>query len=105
MDAFEKPTCAKCGEHLDESGALDPRGAKPIYMHHGCAFTVREEIRAEDRRRKQSLADAAPDLLAACKRLIDAPHQEHFSSRLNDDEMADIEAIKRAIAKAEGGAA
>lgn len=41
------------------------------------------------------------DLLAACKLLIDAPHQEHFAARLNDEEMGGILAIKAAIASAE----
>lgn len=48
------------------------------------------------------LMAAAPDLLAACKALIDAPHQEHFAARLNDDEMRGIEMIRAAISKAEG---
>jgi hypothetical protein len=43
---------------------------------------------------------AAPDLLKACKQLIDSPHQEHFGARLNDEEMKGIEMIKAAILKA-----
>lgn len=43
-----------------------------------------------------------PDLLAACKALINAPHHEHFETRLNDDEMRGIRLIREAIAKAEG---
>lgn len=46
------------------------------------------------------LIAAAPDLLAACQALIDAPHQEHFATRLNDEEMAGIEMIRAAIARA-----
>jgi hypothetical protein len=44
---------------------------------------------------------AAPDLLAACKALIDAPHYEHLAARLHSEEMKAVEAIKAAIAKAE----
>jgi len=44
---------------------------------------------------------AAPELLAACKALFDAPHQEHFAVRLNDEEMAALNAIRRAVANAE----
>lgn len=43
---------------------------------------------------------AAFDLLRACQQLIDAPHQEHFAARLNDEEMKGIDAIKAAIDKA-----
>lgn len=50
------------------------------------------------------LIPAAPDLLAACKALLDAPHHEHLSVRLNDEEMAALDSIKNAIAKAEGAA-
>lgn len=49
-----------------------------------------------------ALIAAAPDLLAACKSLIDAPHERHFAVRMNDQEMVGIDAIKAAIAKAEG---
>ena len=48
------------------------------------------------------LIAAVPDLLEACKRLLDAPHYEHFVVRLNDEEMAGLDAIQAAIAKAEG---
>jgi len=37
------------------------------------------------------------ELEAACVLLLDAPHQEHFAARLNDAEMAGIEAIKVAL--------
>lgn len=56
----------------------------------------------EEARANARLIAAAPDLLEACKALVDAPHQEHFAARLNDEEMAGLDAIKRAIAKAEG---
>jgi len=45
---------------------------------------------------------AAPELLAACKALIDAPHHDHFAARLGDEELAAVDAIRAAIAKAEG---
>ncbi len=38
-------------------------------------------------------------LFAACKKLMDAPHQEHFVTRLNEEEMAGIDAIKSYLAK------
>lgn len=47
------------------------------------------------------LIAAAPDLLAACKQLINAPHYEHFAARLNDEEMKGIDLIKIAIKNAE----
>lgn len=51
-----------------------------------------------------ALIIAAPDLLAACKKLIDAEYSDHFDARMSDSEMEGIEAIKAAIAKAEGRA-
>jgi hypothetical protein len=46
------------------------------------------------------LIAAAPQLLAACKALINAPHQEHFAARLNDEEMDALRMIEAAIAAA-----
>lgn len=48
------------------------------------------------------LIAAAPELLEACKSLLDAPHHEHFAARLNDAEMAAIDRMKAAVAKATG---
>ncbi len=42
------------------------------------------------------------ELTRACEQLLDAPHQEHFIVRLNEEEMAGLEAIKQAVAKAKG---
>ena len=49
------------------------------------------------------LIAAAPDLLAACKQLIECDHYVHFAVRLNNQEMKGIDMIKEAIVKAEGG--
>lgn len=59
-------------------------------------FLIAESIRDQDKK----LIAAAPDLLEACKQLIDAPHFEHFAARLNNQEMKGIEMIKVAIKKA-----
>lgn len=48
------------------------------------------------------LIAAAPCLLSACEALIAADHPDHFAARMSDSEMAAIEAIKSAIAKATG---
>lgn len=48
------------------------------------------------------LISAAPDLLAAARALFDAPHYDHFATRLNDAEMAALDALRAAVAKAEG---
>jgi hypothetical protein len=58
-----------------------------------------------DQGKDHGLADAkliaaAPDLLEACKALIDADHYEHFAVRLNDQEMEGLNKIKAAIKKA-----
>lgn len=34
------------------------------------------------------------ELLSACLELLNAPHQEHFAVRLNDEEMAALDKIK-----------
>lgn len=47
------------------------------------------------------LFNAAPDLYDACKALFDAPHQEQFAARLNDEEMAALDRMKAALKKAE----
>lgn len=46
------------------------------------------------------LIAAAPDLLEACRQLIECAHQEHFAVRLNHAEMLGIYMIKEAIKKA-----
>ncbi|CAK8989694.1 Replicative DNA helicase, partial [Durusdinium trenchii] len=38
------------------------------------------------------------ELVDACKKLLDAPHNDHFVARLNDEEMDGIDAITSAIA-------
>ena len=35
------------------------------------------------------------DLRSACQALFDAPHQEHFVTRLNDEENAALERIRK----------
>jgi transposase len=43
------------------------------------------------------------ELEAACRKLLDAPHDDHFAARLNTREMEGIEAIRAAMSNAEGG--
>lgn len=53
---------------------------------------------------KPELKNAAAQrdaLLAACCQLLTAPHQEHFATRLNEQEMAGLDAIKAAVALCE----
>jgi hypothetical protein len=71
-----------------------------VYAKVGTGTKVICPVRIGDRANASVIA-AAPDLLEACKALIDAPHQEHFAVRLNDEEMAAVHAIRAAIAKAE----
>lgn len=66
----------------------------PVYIDY-------DDVDHKEQDANAKLCSAAPDLLAACKALIDAPHPDHFAVRLNDEESAAIEAIQRAIAKAE----
>lgn len=44
------------------------------------------------------------ELLGAAKALLDAPHQEHFETRLNDEEFAALVRLRRTIEKAERSA-
>lgn len=44
----------------------------------------------------------AMKLYCACRQLLDAPHQEHFCVRLNDEENDALEAIKTVLKKVEG---
>lgn len=45
----------------------------------------------------ESLVEHAGRLRAACQALLDAPHQEHFVVRLNDDEMEALNTIKQLV--------
>lgn len=45
------------------------------------------------------------ELLESCRALLNAPHQEHFAVRLNDEEMAGLNRIKQAVANADCAAA
>ena len=46
------------------------------------------------------LIAAAPELLEACQKLLNAPHYDHFAARLNDEEMKGLNMIKEAVKKA-----
>jgi hypothetical protein len=46
---------------------------------------------------------AAPKFYKACKKLMDAPHQEHFITRLNEAEMEGIDAIEAVLKELEDG--
>lgn len=50
-----------------------------------------------DKIKKPSYRQQRNILINACEELIDAPHYEHFASRLNNAEMKGIEEIKKAI--------
>ncbi len=52
-----------------------------------------------DIRRARAKGSLCADLVAACIRLFDAPHQEHFAARLNDEELAALNAIRATIVK------
>jgi len=48
-----------------------------------------------------SLREQAKEQREAMSKLIDAPHQEHFAARLNEQEMEGIDAIKLVLEKYE----
>lgn len=90
------PRCARCGEAVQPTdAALDPRSSRGTgqgVMHILCARLLAGNAAAARATDRQRLHDAAPDLLAACKEIIQA-------GMMGD---AVFESIKRAVAKAEG---
>lgn len=58
-------------------------------------------IRGYDKRQSERLLNAAPDLLAACKKLIDFGQEEALAN-VNEDFSYAWEDACRAVAKAEG---
>ncbi len=49
-------------------------------------------------RHSEAMAQERDRLLAACRKLIDAPHYDHFAARMSDGEMEGIDAIKACLA-------
>jgi hypothetical protein len=96
--------CRRCGQPLSGECAFDPRcprktdgSLSPGYLHPACANAERATIQAE----RATIADAAPDLLAACLAAADAlerlePLDDTFAAR---QAAADC---RRAVAKASG---
>lgn len=64
---------------------------------------MQENLSTTELEANAKLMAAAPDLLEACQQLFFAPHQEHFITRLNDEEMKGMNMIKAAIEKAVNG--
>jgi len=87
----------------DEFFAACRRGEKPepITSRRICLADPSPYVTESEAEANARLIAAAPNLFSACKALIDAPHHEHFATRLNDQEMAAVDAIRAAVAKAE----
>lgn len=45
----------------------------------------------------KSVYDEYEAIVLACRELLDAPHQDHFVTRLNDEEMAALNKIKALV--------
>lgn len=61
-----------------------------------------DDVPKEEADANARLVSAAKPLLAAAQALFDVPHQEHLATRLNDAKMAALDALRAAIAKAQG---
>lgn len=81
-------------------GAIFP--LPTVYVNEKRVASISRELPIDEREANARLIAAAPDLLEACQQLFFAPHQEHFVTRLNDEEMKGLEMIKAAIIKAVG---
>lgn len=93
------------GAALQREGLLPPECAS-VELHMPVDGLVQLQyvvnVRPEDApklaRAIASLAPAEDDpLRVACKALLDAPHHDHFASRLGDEELAAVDSIKSII--------
>lgn len=58
---------------------------------------------AAEARRARAREEKLERIRRAAQALFDAPHQEHFAVRLNDEENVALEELRAALAATEGG--